>query len=117
RAPSRKSTVAVQRCSRRGHYRDTLPPLRFFFVLAGTIWGIPVAARAQAPPDVVLMVPAEVRAGWTAALQVELAPRGASVIPVDPPEGATVLLRDAAAQQEAIDRGAAAAAWVEPTEQ
>ncbi|GAB5549130.1 MAG: hypothetical protein SangKO_088900 [Sandaracinaceae bacterium] len=76
----------------------------------------PASGQAQEEPGLVLMVPEEVRAEWTAALQVELASRGATVEPADPPTGATVLLRDAHAQQAARERGAAAAAWVEETE-
>ncbi len=63
--------------------------------------------------SVVLLAPAEVRAEWTAALQVELAARGAMAIPADPPEGATPLLGDAEAQRIAIERGASAAVWAQ----
>jgi hypothetical protein len=72
------------------------------------------AASATAEPtDVVLLAPADVRAEWTAALQIELAPRGARVIPGEPPTGETVLLRDAEAQRVALTEGARAAARVE----
>ncbi|MCZ7684170.1 MAG: hypothetical protein M5U28_37505 [Sandaracinaceae bacterium] len=73
------------------------------------------AAQAEEPPaeSVVLLAPAEVRAEWTAALQLELAARGAIAIPADAPEAATSLLGDAEAQRAAIERGARVAVWVE----
>ncbi len=76
------------------------------------------AAASPEPPAttgdaIILLAPEEVRAEWTAALQVELAPAGEQVIPAEPVEGATILLRDAAAQALAIESGARAAARVE----
>lgn len=63
--------------------------------------------------SVVLLAPDDVRAEWTAALQLELAARGAVAIPAEVPQAATSLLGDAAAQRVAIERGARAAVWVE----
>lgn len=72
------------------------------------------AAQEQAVTEsVVLLAPPEVRAEWTAALQLELAARGAIAIPAELPEVATTLLGDAEAQRVAIARGASAAVWVE----
>jgi len=71
-------------------------------------------AQELAPAEsVVLLAPPEVRAEWTAALQIELAARGAIAIPAELPEVATTLLGDAEAQRTAIARGASAAVWVE----
>lgn len=71
-------------------------------------------AQEQAVSEsVVLLAPPEVRAEWTAALQLELAARGAIAIPAELPEVATSLLGDAEAQRMAIARGASAAVWVE----
>lgn len=75
----------------------------------------PVGAQpAQPAPAVVLLVPEEVRAEWTAALQLELAARGAVAIPAEAPEAPTPLLGDAEAQRVAIQHGAGAAAWAQP---
>ncbi len=97
------------------------PSMRVAFpiALAGAALAWGASARpvlAQDPSDIVLLAPADVRAEWTAALQVELAPRGARVIPLEPPEGETPLLRDAEAQRLTRERGALAAARVEMDE-
>lgn len=76
----------------------------------------PAIGEAQEEPGLVLMVPEASRAEWTAALQIELAARGSTVVPADPPEGETPIARDADAQRAAAEQGALAAAWVEPTE-
>jgi hypothetical protein len=81
-----------------------------------TIMGRAAAQEVDSSSDVVLLVPETVRSEWTAALQVELAARGARVIPGEPPAGETVLLRDAEAQRSAIEHDAAAAARVEEDE-
>lgn len=81
---------------------------------AWLVSSLAAAQAGEAPAEsVVLLAPAEVRAEWTAALQLELAARGAVAVPADPPEAATSLLGDAEAQRAAIDRGARAAIWVE----
>lgn len=71
------------------------------------------AGAAQSAEPVVLLAPEEVRSEWTAALQVELAARGALAIPREAPDAATALLGDAEAQRVAIEQGASAAVWVE----
>ncbi|MFK7986435.1 MAG: hypothetical protein AB8I08_10415 [Sandaracinaceae bacterium] len=61
---------------------------------------------------VLVLAPEALRAEWTAALQIELAPRGVTVVPLDAPAGATSLIRDAQAQRAVLERGAACAVLV-----
>ncbi len=79
---------------------------------------LPLTAAAQesGARSLVLLAPDEVRAEWTAALQLELAARGALAIPAEVPEAATALIGDAEAQRAALTRGAAMAIGVQPRE-
>lgn len=75
-----------------------------------------VAPRSQGAEPVetiLLLAPYEVRVEWTAALQLELAARGAIAIPGEPPLVDTLLAGDAQAQRLALDRGASTAVWVQ----
>jgi len=96
-----------------GYHRQIAPHLGLGLglVLAASWVGAP--AEAQESSDVVFLVPEEVRAEWTAALAVELASSGARVVPLEPPTGVTPLLRDAQAQQAALEHEAAFAVRVE----
>lgn len=61
-----------------------------------------------------LMAPDAVRTEWTAALQLELAARGALAIPAEPPDAESASEGDAQARRLAVKRGAHAAVWPEP---
>jgi hypothetical protein len=87
---------------------NAVMPMRAIAILLGLL-----AAPASAQDSVLLLAPAELRADWAAALQIELAPRGTRVIPGEPPVGESVAERDAEAQRLAQEIGAVAVAHVE----
>ncbi|MBX3273236.1 MAG: hypothetical protein KF729_23425 [Sandaracinaceae bacterium] len=95
--------------------RHHLRLLGSLLVLLGA--GASVASAQAEPPAVsgrvVLLAPDAVRAEWTAALQLELAPRDMVVVAAAAPEAATPLLGDAEAQRLALAHGADAAVWVD----
>lgn len=97
----------------RAHLRATSIAAYGLCTCAWVVSSLAAAQTEEASESVVLLAPSEVRAEWTAALQLELAARGAVAIPADAPEVATVLLGDAEAQRAALERGARAAVWVE----
>lgn len=72
----------------------------------------PEPTPAETGPVVLLLAPSELRAEWTAALQIELAPRGITVVPMDPPDGPTPLIVDAETQRLVLEHNADSAVLV-----